>query len=273
MQRSIGALAVIGSAASSADAAAPAPDRLGAEPSGARAPAKARPGVPAPPASPDALPAGDWELRLALGVGLDSPASNLELEGLIALNYAITDRLVWAVPLPAFSYRWGKAGLAELIARGGLRGIGYSSIDGVIGTLDAGLTGRVWLTRSMSLLAYGSSDWDFQTGPREVGRPSQTDVLTVLGNLGFSWHASDTLTLSLGAGWVGDVRVRDATPETPIDSEIAFGSLQSLGYRPLPLVQVHLSPSFSLDAYAVWTLSLNDDPGRQLYLAGFSWVF
>jgi hypothetical protein len=210
---------------------------------------------------------------LALGAGVDSPASDVEIEGLFALNYAITDRLVWAVPLPAFSYRWGETGRAELIARGGIRGIGYSSIDGVIGTLDAGLTGRVWLTRGLSLLAHGSSDWDFQTGPREEGLPSQTDVLTVLGNLGFSWHLSDAFTVSPGAGWVGEVRVREATPETPLDSELAFGSLQSLGYRPLPLVQAHLSPSFSLDAYAAWTVSLRDDPGRQLYLAGFSWVF
>jgi hypothetical protein len=209
---------------------------------------------------------------VALGASLDSPGSDLELEGLFALNYAITDRLVWAVPLPAFSYRWGEAGLAELLARGGLRSVGYSSIDGVIGTLDAGLTGRVWLTTGLSALLYASSDWDFQTGTWETGQPSRSDVLNVLGGMGFSWHVSDALTLAPGAGWVGDVRLRDTAMEAPLDSEIAFGSLQSLGYRPLPLVQVHLASSFSLDAYAVWTVSLHDDPGRQFYLAGFTWT-
>lgn len=267
LRAGLSALAVLGSAG-----AAPAADTRSAYPPGAPPPTRARAPVPASRAPHDALPAEAWELRLALGARLDSPASDLELEGLFALNYAITDRLVWALPLPAFSYRWGEAGLADLIARGGLRGIGYSSIDGVIGTLDAGITGRVWLVRGLSLLVYGSSDWEFQTGPMEAGEPSRSDVLTVLCGLGFSWHVSDALTLSPGAGWVGDVRVRDAAPDTALDNELAFGALQSLGYRPLPLVQVHLSPSFSLDAYAIWTVSLRDDPGRQFYLGGFTWM-
>jgi hypothetical protein len=209
---------------------------------------------------------------LALGASLDSSGSDPELEGLVVLSYAITDRLVWAVPLPAFSYRAGRSGAAELIARGGLRGIGYNSNDGVIGTLDAGVTARVWLAPGLSVLVYGSSDWEFQTGPREARLPSRTDVLNARGSLGSSWHVANALTLSLGAGWTGEVRVRDSAQETRLDSEIAFGSLQSIGYRPLPLVQVHLSPSFSLDAYGVWTVSLHDDPGRQLYLGGLSWV-
>lgn len=209
---------------------------------------------------------------MALGARLESPGSDPELEGLFALSYAITDRLVWALPLPAFSYRWGEAGIAELIVRGGLRGIGYNSIDGVIGTLDAGLAGRVWLARALSLLLYGSSDWEFQTGPRETGRPSRTDLATVLGGVAFSWHLSDALTVSPGAGWVGDVRLRDTQAEAPLDSELAFGALASLGYRPLPLVQVHLTPGFSLDGYAIWTVSLREDPGRQFYLAGFTWM-
>ena len=270
VRRGVSALALIGSAASSAGAAPPY-ETLGDTPGGAGPPARARPTVPAAPITHDVLPAGAWELRVALGARLDS-ASDLELEGLFALNYAITDRLSWALPLPAFAYRWGEAGVAELIARGGLRGIGYSSIDGVIGTLDAGVAGRAWLTRGLSLLTYASSDWEFQTGPRQVGQPSRSDVLTVLGGVGFSWHVLDVLTLSPGAGWLGDVRVRDTALESDLDSEIAFGALQSVGYRPLPLVQVHLSPTFSLDAYAIWTVSMHDDPGRQFYLAGVSWI-
>ena len=97
-------------------------------------------------------------------------------------------------------------------------------------------------------------------------------MLNILGGTWFSWHVSDTVTLSPGAGWIGQVRLRDTAMEASLDNEIAFGSVQSLGYRPLPLVQVHVSTSFSLDAYAVWTVSLNDDPGRQIYLAGFTWT-
>lgn len=222
--------------------------------------------------APADFPAGAWALQLAVGVGNDSPGSDLELETLVSVNYAITDRLAWALPLPAFSYRFGRAGAAELLARGGVTGIGYSSIDGVIGTLDAGISGRAWLAPAFSLLAFGSSDWDFQTGPREEGLPSRTDELELRASLGFTWRVADRLSLSAGAGWAGEARVRETALNAPLERELAFGSLQALGYRPLPLVQVHLSPRFSLDAYAAWTVSLRDEPGRQFYLAGLGWV-
>ncbi len=56
-------------------------------------------------------------------------------------------------------------------------------------------------------------------------------------------------------------------------SALSIGSVQSLGYRPLPLVQVHLSSRFSLDAYATWTVVLKSGAVRDAYLAGFTWSF
>src|SRR5687768_3103108 len=95
VRRGVSALALIGSAASSARAAPPS-ESLGDTPGGARPPTRARPAVPASPVTHDALPAEAWELRVALGARLDSSASDLELQGLFALNHAITERLVWA---------------------------------------------------------------------------------------------------------------------------------------------------------------------------------
>jgi hypothetical protein len=62
-----------------------------------------------------------------------------------------------------------------------------------------------------------------------------------------------------------------APPRTT--SSIVFGSVQSLGFRPLPLVQVHLSRRFSLDAYASWSVDLGDGAVRDRYLGGFTWAF
>ena len=68
--------------------------------------------------------------------------------------------------------------------------------------------------------------------------------------------------------------VHDSAVQYALRRELTFGALQALGYRPLPLVQVHLSPTFSLDAYAVWAISLRSGiENRQWYTLGFSWQF
>lgn len=49
--------------------------------------------------------------------------------------------------------------------------------------------------------------------------------------------------------------------------------MQTLGYRSLPLVEVFLSPAFSLDGYASWGLDLDTRDVRGRYLGGFTWLF
>jgi hypothetical protein len=54
---------------------------------------------------------------------------------------------------------------------------------------------------------------------------------------------------------------------------LQFGSVLMLGYRSLPLVQVHLTRQFSLDAYAIWAVVLESGDLSDSYLAGFTWNF
>ena len=245
-----------------------------------------------PPSAHDTLPASTWELRLGLGVSTgrasafgaplyataareDAPLQR-SFASVGSFTYAITDRLSWSVPLPAFAYRFGTEGALTATVRGGLTGLGYSSIEGMIGSVDAGVAARAWLLPSLSLITSLSSDWAFGNAERER-------VLAMHGSLGVSWRVTDRVNLALGAGWSGGIAVRDASVPTadgsviPLDDDVAngvvFGALQTLGYRPLPLVQIYVSDWLSLDAYATWAVNLESGDVRDRYLAGFSWTF
>ena len=245
-----------------------------------------------PPSAHDTLPASTWELRLGLGITTgrastfgaplyatatreDAPLER-SFSSVASFTYAITDRLSWSVPVPAFAYRFGTEGALTATVRGGLTAIGYSSIEGAIGSLDAGLATRAWLSPSLSLIANASSDWAF-------GTPNRERVLAFHGSLGVSWKVADRVNLALGAGWSGGVAVRDASvssadgTELPlgddVESGIVVGALQTLGYRPLPLVQIYLVDWLSLDAYATWAINLDTGNVRDRYLAGFTWTF
>jgi Caspase domain len=246
-----------------------------------------------PPSKHDTLPASTWELRLALGVSTgragtfgsqlysneaaDEPAPlERSFAGAGSFTYAITDRLSWAVPVPAFAYRFGDEGAFTVITRGGLTAIGYSSIEGLIGNLDAGVSARGWLSPDITLLSNLATGWAF-------GTPEREHTLSVDGSLGVTWDIADRVSLALGVGWFGGVGVRElravdengveVTVDEDVPSGLVLGAVQSLGYRPLPLVQIHVLEWLSLDAYASWAVDLDSGNVRDRYLAGFTWVF
>jgi hypothetical protein len=246
---------------------------------------------PPPPRGTQSTPNARWfELRIGAGVSTgpvrsysgalyapdSEPRDRLErsLAGIGSFTYGITDRLSWSIPVPAFAYRIGTEGSFEVIPRVGLTAIGYSSIEGAVGTTDTGVATRTWLGRDISLVSDASSDLSF----------GSVESLRARASLGTTRTIGETVTLSVGAGWAGYRRLgeiyvnpspiviqREPPPRTT--SSIVFGSVQSLGYRPLPLVQVHLSRRFSLDAYASWSVDLRDGAVSDRYLGGFTWAF
>jgi hypothetical protein len=246
-----------------------------------------------PPSAHDSLPASSWELRLGVGVTTgrerefgsplfssgapeDAPLDR-ELSAVGSFTYAITDRLSWSVLLPAFAYRFGSESHVTATVRGGLTALGYSSITGAVGTVDAGLGVRAWLSPELSLISAVSSDWAF-------GSPDRERVLALHGSLGVAWVVSERVTLALGAGYGGGIALFDATlrvangePPIVLDDPVAgglvFGAIQSLGYRPLPLLQVHVTDWLSLDAYASWAVNLDNGDVRDRALGGFTWTF
>ena len=81
------------------------------------------------------------------------------------------------------------------------------------------------------------------------------------------WNIENRVTIAAGMGWTGRARVAETESDVPLDaplpqaptsSELVIGAVQTLGYRPLPLVQVHLSRRFSLDGYASWSFDLRE---------------
>jgi Caspase domain len=241
---------------------------------------------------------GWWELRLALGAstGARSFGSSLyaprkddldrSFASVSTLTYGITDRLSLQVPLPALSYRFGQEGSFEVIPRFGLAALGYTGAAGgtLLGNLDVGLAARAWATPNLSLIANASTDWDWRTKREEYPDGGYAgEYLALRGSLGFSWNANEHVTLALGVGVSDSATLRSevvplsvtASNEFPRGSRqtaLLFGSVQSLGYRALPLVQVHLSRRFSLDGYASVGFDF-DGRRRDRYLAGFTWAF
>jgi hypothetical protein len=224
------------------------------------------------------LPAHTWELRLGIGVTTgrsgdfgtplfsteatrDDPLKR-ELDALGSITYAITDRLSWSVPLPAFAYRFGDEGEWTTTVRGGLTAFGYTNLEGAIGSVDAGIGARAWLSPSVSMIANGSSDWAF-------GSPDRERVLQLRGSLGIAWAVSDRVTVALGAGYGGGIALHD----DPVPGDLVLGAVQSLGYRPLPLLQLYVTDWFSIDAYASWSIKLDNGDVRDRLLAGFTWSF
>jgi hypothetical protein len=246
------------------------------------------------PSAHDSLPANTWELRLAIGVTtgparafgsalystdddvVDDAPLERELSLDASITYAITDRLSWSVPMPAFAYRFGTEGALTAIVRAGLTSFGYSSVSGALGSVDAGVGARAWLSPSVSLISTLSSDWAF-------GSPERERVLALHGSFGFVWNIAERARLALGASWAGGVSVRDASIRTvegveiPLDDDVdnglLLGAVQSLGYRPLPLLQLFVGESLSIDAYATWAINLDTGDVRDRYLGGFSWAF
>jgi hypothetical protein len=241
--------------------------------------------APLPPSAHGTLPAGSWELRLGLGVSTGTARSfgstlystedgDTELErsfaGVASFTYAITDRLSWSVPVPALAYRFGTRGELESIVRGGLTAIGYSSLAGALGTLDAGIGVRAWPSPDLTLLSTATATWSFGDTRRER-------FLDVGANFGVAWDIAHRVAFAFGAGWSGSLEVQDERPGELPNSDgtnrIVFGAVQSLGYRPLPLVQLYLAETFSLDAYTTWAVELSSGDVQDRYLAGVTWVF
>jgi hypothetical protein len=92
--------------------------------------------------------------------------------------------------------------------------------------------------------------------------------------VGYAWTIGGLVSLHPGIGARAGLHLGGPEPRPgELPRELVFGSVLSLGYRSLPLVQVHVAPSFSLDAHAAWNIDLATGEVRDCYLAGFTWNF
>ncbi len=234
-----------------------------------------------------------WELRLGLGVSTarerslfafaPSQASEGNLQrnfaATMGFHYGITDRL--SATLLGLSYRFGTHSSFEVLPYAGLREIGHSAAGGWLTATEAGVGTRAWTSRSFSLMTdlrgrYESGEWEDRARARA--------------GLGAIWNLGDAATLHFGVAFDASRRYDHETvsyasplPEQAWSAAVAarprtfaqleIGAAPSLGFRPLPLVQLHLSDRFSLDAYASWGIDFRTADVSERYLGGFTSSF
>jgi hypothetical protein len=250
-------------------------------------------GVARPISEATTLPRGAWELRVALGVSagpmttwgqalnetkpapVNDGSLKRELAGGIGLSWGITDRITWTLPLPMFAYRFGSPDSLEVVPRLGLTGIGFASTAGIFGHLDAGVALRLHTfdTQSLVLTTSARSQFAVHTASDQPDSAGP-NLWRASGGVGYTLLLQDFVSLSFGAVVEGDALLYHHDPsQRRSSSSVLLGSVQTLGYRPLPLASVHLSPRFSLDAYASWEIELRTLALRDTYLGGFTWTF
>lgn len=164
----------------------------------------------------------------------------------ISLAWGVTDRL--ELYLAGVAYRFGNVGATEWLPWAGVTGLTCGS--GCLVASNSGLLVRQWFGLDRSLNVRGSTESSAPFGPgpqRWMGS----------GSLGWSQTFDNRVTLNIGANFFGDLVALRPLLGLKKSSAFAypslgFGGVQSYGSHSLPLLQVHLGASTSLDGN-VWT--------------------
>lgn len=232
---------------------------------------------------------GDWSLQLALGqsqtdydAGLKlGSSSSSQLAGLASLRYGLSDRLTWAIPTLAFAYRFGDRGGTEIIPYGGITtwGIGYSSIEGWIGQLGlgAGAALRWWADPDTAVNVTGSigstarwaqNDGEIDGFDASFGPTTWGAAATV----GLTHHLTRRVALNVGARGAA-VPIASGDVADTLEPTVEVGSVQSVGLRALPLVEVKLTDGVSIDGHASLGYGVADGTRTSRLLLGstFTW--
>ena len=238
---------------------------------------------------------GDWQLSFAAGAshsktpsadGAAGPVSELEPSWLLSLRYGITDRLQIDLHSPSMAYQWGTSGGTEWIPWAGLTswGAGFSSIEGMIftGKIGGGLGIREWRSSDTAVNATAKLSSSFRLASKEVcttqGCQEGDRAPSTWGaqlSLGLSHRVGRNIQLNFGLAVEQNLVVRGSRPMGALDdperaARILAGSVQMVGLRSLPLVQVQLNRQWALDGYAGVFYSLASEKMNQTYLLGLS---
>jgi hypothetical protein len=228
---------------------------------------------------------GVVELRAGIGLSYSAPSGlsvgsdlSRELTGMLSGVWGITDRLQWSIGTGAFAYRFGQRGGTEWIPWGGLLrlGLGFSSVESLLVdySLGAGLDVRHSFHSDHSLIiGLGASSSGLVSSLRQLP-PNTWRARFDLGvKLTARRLVSFNLAVGLSANFVsgGHLPAADVT-SSDLDLTVHLGSIQSLGLRPLPLVQLHLRRYLTLDGYAGVGIRIRDGALRDSYMLGLTYL-
>jgi hypothetical protein len=232
---------------------------------------------------------GDWSLQLALGraetdyadTGKVSFGGTSTLAGLASLRYGLGERLTWAIPTLAFAYRFGDRGGTELVPFGGITswGVGYSSVEGWIGQLSLGAGGalRSWVSpdTAVNLTASIGSRARWSQGREDIEGFDASFGPTTWGaaaSAGLSHYLGERLVLNVGAR-ASTIPIVDGELAEGLESIVEVGSVQSVGLRSLPLVELRISGGVTIDLHGSLGYHIADGTRTSRVLAGstFTW--
>ena len=254
-----------------------------------------------PKTTPSFLRKGDWKLQFGLGIShepigiaelqTESGANTREASGTLRVLYGITDRWQLELTRPVIAYRGGHEGSFEWMPKVGLLGwgLGGGSNRGTyfIGVLGAGIDTRLWLRPTTSVsgelvastqLGYSGGDGFcsgevFQCPDGDRSNWYAPGTLTTAASIGISHEFDDLLTLNVGVGLRSNVLFDGGVAKSGSDRmlEYSIGSVQSRGFSPLPLLELHLSESFSLFGEVQIRRNLETKRTSETYLSGVIW--
>ncbi|MBT8491871.1 MAG: hypothetical protein KJO07_02325 [Deltaproteobacteria bacterium] len=222
----------------------------------------------------------------AIGVGQTSYQVGMDLSGqsstdpaaLLIMSYALSERWSWLIPSPALAYRFGTAGERELVPALGLFtwGLGYSSVEGTIfqGTLGSRTAYREYLDNGLTVNLGLHLDSPLSWTSGQLRKDSGPDSWRSSLSAGLSWSPSERVELNLGAEWARPVLLDGALADDAATTW-SFGSVQTVGFRRLPLLSYATSEHWSIDGYAELSVRSREDANeqrvRQVYLLGATW--
>jgi hypothetical protein len=251
---------------------------------------------PGSPALLSSARGGSLSGRLAAGVSRSESPAGPDLSFTrnlfylrASLEWGITDRLQLNLLEPGVSYRLGQAGNLEWVPHLSMTPLSVSGGSAGTGSwtsfryaLSADLVGRKWFSSEGALNAQITA---FSTGvlgsasPFAVESSDRGEPLVhgpnhwrVAGSAGWSQNFG-ALTLNLGIA-ASDIFAFGATRGyADHEARLSFGSVQSIGGRPLSLLEFHLSPSLSLELHAWTSVGASSGAVDSTVLAGISKVF
>lgn len=230
------------------------------------------------------VPKGEFELRVETGVIHGDLGPSIFFGGgqgftnSLAVNWGITDRLQWPIGLPTLAYRFGERGEVEWVPWGGISNWGFaggSSGSVLLYELATGLDTRLWFGQHRSLNTSLSTFSNLATIPLGGGTQQRVspDTWAARFSVGYSHTLYQLVTFNLGLAWSQNYVYEGKFPGRGQDGGlIALGSVQAIGGRQLPLVEVHLARSFSLDGYASVGFDLHGNV-QDSYLGGLTWTW
>jgi hypothetical protein len=245
------------------------------------------------PITRSTVPDGMWDIEFALGVAhqttsgvsVGQASSDDEEPRVVAMfnaAYGITDRWQWLVPTLAFAYRGGEHGGFEWIPAGGVVawGFGYGAGTGYVlsALFGARVDLRYWFSprSSVELGAGVGSILMYQSGGDLIGeRYSAPDTWRGGLSLSTTHTLADAVTLSVGAAVSQNLLSDGALPSSSDEAaaNLTFGSVARVGYRSIPLVRVHVSDVFSLDAHVGVGYSFATQSVLETYMLGASFIW